>query len=107
MKSAIWLIFGLAALTACGSPAIPRPTTADVSRGALSFPDLTLDELSHGRSLYVSRCGSCHALKAPAELSAGRWQEEVSEMRSKNGVKLSDEEAQAIVRYLSVAATPG
>jgi hypothetical protein len=28
-------------------------------------------------------------------------------MRSKNGVKLSDAEAQAIVRYLAVAATAG
>jgi len=28
-------------------------------------------------------------------------------MRNKNGVKLSDAEAQAIVRYLSLAATAG
>jgi mono/diheme cytochrome c family protein len=73
----------------------------------LHFPDLTLSELSQGRSLYVSRCGSCHALKPPRELPAEQWQAEVGEMRAKNGVKLSDSEAQAIVRYLSVAATAG
>jgi mono/diheme cytochrome c family protein len=57
--------------------------------------------------LYVSRCGSCHSLKRPAELAPQQWQQEVTDMREKNGVKLSDAEAQAIVRYLSVAASPG
>lgn len=97
----------LGALAACGGSAVPEPTVADASRGSLHFPDLTLSELSQGRSLYVSRCGSCHALKPPRELPAEQWQAEVGEMRAKNGVKLSDSEAQAIVRYLSVAATAG
>lgn len=96
-----------AILAACGSSALPEPTVADASRGSAHFPDLTLAELQQGRTLYASRCGSCHALKRPAELLPEQWQEEVSEMRSKNGVKLSDAEARAIVRYLAVAATPG
>ncbi len=79
----------------------------DLSRGVATFPDLTLAQLNRGRTLYVSRCGSCRVLLRPAELSASRWQEEVEEMRTKNGVKLSDDEAQAIVRYLSVAASAG
>jgi mono/diheme cytochrome c family protein len=99
------LLFSAAA--ACGGSAVPQPTVADVSRGSQHFPDLTLSELSQGRALYVSRCGSCHALKPPRELGAEQWQAEVGEMRAKNGVKLSDPEAQAIVRYLSVAATAG
>ncbi len=86
---------------------MPQPTAADASRGSAHFPDLTLSELSQGRSLYVSRCGSCHALKRPAELPPAQWQVEVSDMRTKNGVKLSDEEARAIVRYLTVAASAG
>ena len=94
----------VAALAACGGSPYPQPTTADASRGAAHFPDLTLAELQQGRSLYVSRCGSCHALKPPAELPPQQWQAEVSEMREKNGVKLSDAEAQAIVRYLAVAS---
>jgi mono/diheme cytochrome c family protein len=97
----------LACLWACGGSAVPRPTAADAARGSAHFPDLTLSELSHGRSLYVSRCGTCHALKRPAELPAEQWQVEVGEMRNKNGVKLSDEEARAIVRYLTVTANAG
>lgn len=100
------LLFG-ALLSACSGPAMPQPTAADASRGAAQFPDLTLAELSQGRSLYLGRCGSCHALKRPAELSPSQWEHEVGEMREKNGVKLTDAEAQAIVRYLAVAATAG
>jgi mono/diheme cytochrome c family protein len=99
-------LIGLA-LAACGGSPIPQPTAADAARGTTHFPDLTLTELSHGRTLYVSRCGSCHTLKRPAELKPEQWEQEVGEMREKNGVKLSDQETQAIVRYLSVAATAG
>ncbi len=95
------------ALAACGSSPYPQPTAADASRGAAHFADLTLDELQQGRTLYVSRCGSCHALKPPAELPPQQWQAEVTKMREKNGVKLSDADARAIVRYLAVAASPG
>lgn len=96
-----------AALGACGGSAVPVPTAADASRGSAHFPDLTLSELSQGRRLYVSRCGSCHTLKRPAELTPERWQEEVTDMRAKNGVHLSEADARAIIRYLTVAATAG
>jgi len=97
----------LAGVWACSGSAIPQPTAADASRGSAHFPDVTLSELSQGRTLYVSRCGSCHVLKRPVELSPEQWQGEVSDMRAKNGVKLSDAEAQAIVRYLTIAASAG
>lgn len=107
MKALRWLAPLLAGLAACGSAPLPQPTAADASRGSAHFPGLTLNELHQGRSLYLSRCGGCHALKRPVELPAEQWQVEVDEMRAKNGVKLTDDEAQAIVRYLSVAASAG
>jgi len=97
----------LGSLVACGGSPIPQPTAADASRGSAHFPDVTLSELSQGRTLYVSRCGSCHVLKRPVELPPEQWQAEVDDMRAKNGVKLSDAEAQAIVRYLTIAASAG
>jgi len=105
---ALWFVAPLlAGLVACGGAAVPEPTAADASRGSAHFPDLTLNELHQGRQLYVSRCGTCHVLKRPVELPPEQWQVEVDEMRGKNGVKLSDDEARAIVRYLAVAATAG
>jgi mono/diheme cytochrome c family protein len=105
--AAIAVLFTAALLAACGGPAMPEPTVADASRGSARFPDLTLAELQQGRTLYLSRCGSCHALKRPAELSPEQWRTEVDDMRNNNGVTLSDAEARAIVRYLAVAATAG
>ncbi|HVY29822.1 MAG TPA: hypothetical protein VHB79_24850 [Polyangiaceae bacterium] len=80
---------------------------ADTTRVSSHFPDVTLSELSQGRTLYLSRCGSCHVLRRPAELAPDQWQAEVDEMRTKNGVKLSDGEARAILRYLVMAASSG
>jgi len=97
----------LLAVWGCGGSPIPQPTAADASRGSVHFADLTLSELNQGRSLYVSRCGSCHVLKRPLELPPEQWQTEVTEMRQKNGVQLSDAEARAIIRYLTVAASEG
>lgn len=100
-------LLGAALLGACGSSPYPEPVAADAARAAPHFPGVTLGELQQGRSLYMSRCGGCHVLKRPSELPPAQWQVEVDEMRGKNGVKLSDNEAQAIVRYLAVAATAG
>lgn len=105
-----WLVLAVVlagALAACGGSPFPEPVAADTARATPLFPDVTLAELRQGRSLYLSRCGGCHALKRPQELPPEQWRVEVDEMRSKNGVKLSDAEAQAIVRYLAVAATSG
>ena len=107
MKATLLALPLLSCLWACGGSAIPQPTAADASRASAHFPDVTLNELSQGRTLYVSHCGSCHVLKRPVELSPEQWQGEVSDMRAKNGVKLTDAEAQAIVRYLTVAASDG
>jgi mono/diheme cytochrome c family protein len=106
-RAAAPCLLAAVALAACGGSPIPKPTAADATRAGAHFPDVTLSELEHGRSLYVSRCGSCHTLKRPGELAPERWETEVGEMRAKNGVKLSDVEARAIVRYLMTAATAG
>src|SRR6478609_366829 len=98
------LLLGLVA-AACGGSAVPMPTSADAARGSGRYPDLTVNELSQGRSLYLGRCGSCHALRRPGELAPERWPAEVSEMRTKNGVKLSDDEARALERYLVVTSS--
>lgn len=98
-------LFGV--LVACGGSAVPEPTSADATRAGAHFSDVTLSELSHGRTLYVSRCGSCHALRRPGELAPEQWQTELDEMRTKNGVKLSDPEARAIYRYLVIAGSAG
>ena len=107
LRHSLWQVALLCGLAGCAGSAVPVPTTADATRGSSHFPGLTLTELSQGRELYLGRCGNCHALKPPGELPPEQWHIEVQEMRQKNGVKLSDNEAQALVRYLTIAASSG
>ena len=86
---------------------LPLLSAALVLVAQASHPQAPPAGAKAGEAAARQLCGSCHALKRPSELSAERWQEEVGEMRDKNGVKLSDDEAQAIVRYLAVTATAG
>lgn len=64
-----------------------------------------MGELTQGRTLYVDRCASCHALKTPDALAADRWPAAIDKMRKLHGVKLTDGEADIMERYLwSVAS---
>lgn len=62
------------------------------------------------QALVSERCGICHTLKRVKEAKMGRegWESTVAKMR-KLGAPLTDEEAEAIVAYLSgalAASTP-
>lgn len=99
-RSTTPLLVSLLLAAACAA-GVPEPTAVDEERARSRWPDATLAELARGRSLYVEKCAGCHALKSPHELSAEQWSHEVDEMRQSQGVRLSEPEATAIVRYLS------
>ena len=86
---------------ACGPSLVPPPQQVDVIRLLERYPDTTLAELERGRTLYLSRCTSCHAPIAPGSLPAERWPEEVSEMSDR--ARLGDEES-LVVKYLVAQA---
>ncbi len=87
------------------SPGLPQPDARDASRAQTRWPDSSLDELGRGRELYVKSCSGCHALKAPTAVDPAQWDAKVSKMRKRHGVKITDEEADVIVRYLWTVAT--
>lgn len=92
---------------ACGAGAAPEPRQADVVRIADRFPGTTLAELEQGRSVYLSRCTSCHAPVAPESIPVERWPHEVSEMSER--AHLGTDEP-LVVKYLvaqALRAEPG
>jgi len=97
------LLLASVTLASCGS-AIPAPTQAHLSVAREREPEVTLDDLTRGRSLYVSRCAGCHALQQPSAQPADRWAPIVEEMRTVHGAKIADPEARDIVRYLETAS---
>lgn len=84
--------------------AFPAPTTTDVDRARTDFPDVTLEDLEKGRELYLAKCGACHRLKEPTELTASAWPRAVENMADE--AHLGDDERDAIVRYLVTMSRP-
>ena len=97
----------LLTVVACGASATPAPIQADVARIENQYPGTKLAELEKGRSVYLSRCTSCHAPVAPRSIPAERWPHEVSEMSER--ARLGEDES-LVVRYLvaqALRARPG
>jgi mono/diheme cytochrome c family protein len=92
---------GLVLLPLIGcAAALPHATEADRARVTSRFPDATLPQLEHGRSLYVERCAGCHQLRDPGSETPLAWPHLVAEMRDDHGVHLTHDEERGIVLYL-------
>ena len=58
----------------------------------------TLEELQHGRQLYIDHCGSCHLLYLPKEYSDKDWEKILDSMKTRS--KISESEKQLIWNFL-------
>lgn len=68
------------------------PANSDVTANA------TLADLQQGRSIYVSKCNSCHGLYSPDSYSVNQWKQILSSMAPKAG--LSSSENQLVTKYV-------
>ncbi len=84
---------------ACGSP-FPHPSSATVSALRPTDPTVHVEDLEHGRDLYLAKCSSCHALYEPVAFAPEAWPEKVSRMQREKRVHLADAELADITRYL-------
>ena len=94
----------MAAGVAC-APALPEPTSAHVALAQRSDPNTSLEDLQRGRTLYLRRCGTCHALRDPSAYDAGELRAQVERMEKVHSVRLSDEEEADILRYLTTTGS--
>lgn len=94
-----------AVLLAGCAAAVPHVTAEQVAWAAERWPAARVQQLEHGRSLYVTRCSSCHAAPAPAEVAALGTEEMVKEMAER--ARLSDEEQQLVLQFVeAVTSSP-
>jgi len=96
MKKKYFVI--LALICAGCSPNVFKPTIADVDSGKIHYTDLTLAQLDQGFNLYANKCGACHTLYKPKNISKERWAQVLPDMKTE--AKLSDSEYDLICRYL-------
>lgn len=83
---------------------LPAISDADVERARLTSPSATKASLQRGKSLYVSRCSSCHEPWAPETRDAATWSEEVDDMAQR--AHLDVEGRQLVLDYLTAFASP-
>lgn len=89
-----------AALVGCAS--VPLPTGLDVARAKERGHDISLEDLTAGRSVYLARCGTCHQHYSPSEFASAEWPKWVDDMRER--AKLADAERARVLQYLVIMA---
>jgi len=96
MRKAI-LVLALAALAGC---AVYLPVPDMMMAGG---DDARLGDLRSGRELYINKCSGCHALIPVDKYDDARWASEVDEMFKAKKVKMSNEDRERLLRYLTTA----
>lgn len=99
---AIISLLAAAILYSC-SPTIYKPTLTDVESGKKHYADLTMEQLNSGFNLYSDKCGSCHKLYKPQEISSQRWTKVLPDMKIE--AKLTEKEFELISKYVKSKRT--
>lgn len=98
MNPKIIIFLVVAVFCFCCSPSVYKPTVADVESGKKNYSDLTIEQLNSGFHLYTNKCGSCHTLYKPQEITKDRWAKILPDMKIE--AHLSDKEYELITRYI-------
>ena len=96
------LVFALIVAGAGCASALPRPTESDLRWARVRWPEVTLDDLQHGRAIYVNKCAGCHNLHRPDDFEPERWTVVLAKMGKE--AKLNPQEQRSVARYLSTAS---
>lgn len=97
-----FLLMGLGALVVSCATALPIPTRQSASWASQKWPEITLESLKTGRSLYIKTCAACHNLHLPSELTPERWGEVILKMQPR--AHIDDATRDLILRYIQSAA---
>jgi hypothetical protein len=98
MNKKVFIALLVACFYICCSPSVYKPTAADVESGKKQYTDLTLEQLNSGFHLYSDKCGSCHTLYKPQDISEERWTKVLPDMKIE--AHLTDKEYDLISRYV-------
>jgi hypothetical protein len=91
------LVLAMAALAGC-AVYLPQPD-AMMAGG----DDERLADLRAGRELYIHKCSGCHSLISVDRFDDAKWTSEVEEMFRLKKVKMSGEDRDRLLRYLTTA----
>jgi mono/diheme cytochrome c family protein len=90
------LLLLLAAAPACAGLALPGPL--DAERAQARYPKASVQSLTEGRQLFVSRCSGCHTLPRPTAHGPSEWPSVIGEMA--RDAKLDPAQRELVEQYL-------
>ena len=95
------LLASAVVLTACATVGAPPEPTADMAARS----GIALETLRRGHGVYLTQCGSCHALIHPRKFKPEEWKLVVPGMCWNAGVHRAD--GAALMKYLLAASRNG
>jgi len=99
-RRVLCFFLGFVLLVTCSS-IIPKLMQQDVVKGKSLYPDLTLEQLTTGRTVYINHCGSCHQLYIPTRVPQKKWDLHLVPMAKLS--KLDSISTEKLTRYIRVA----
>lgn len=104
MKKAYLVVsIALIAITACGiKKGGSTFTAADLERGQKVFPDLTMAQLTEGKTNYETNCKKCHGLKDPKKFTEEQLRAVVPNMSKQ--AKIDEAKELSILKYMITAS---
>ena len=70
-----------------------EPSEAMVTAGKTKFPDVTLDVLKKGQTIYNGPCTRCHGAKSIVKRDEKEWVEVLNDMAPKANLSVEDKDA--------------
>lgn len=106
MKKTILFTFALLSLVTlyrCSTPKAvvsntPESETALLDIAKKTWPNATAASLAQGKTIYTTKCNTCHGLKPIVGRSEESWKHEIKSMAPK--AKLTAEETELLSQYL-------
>jgi hypothetical protein len=75
-----------------------EPTESQLTAGKTRFPDLTLEVLKSGHTIFYGACTNCHGAKDIPSRSEEKWTHILSKMAPK--AELSEEQKDQVWKYI-------
>ena len=87
-----------ASTVAPGPSGSSEPTEAQLTAAKTKFPDVTMETLKKGQTIYFGPCTRCHGDKGIERRDEKEWSSVLDDMAPK--AKLSPEEKDAVWKYI-------
>lgn len=104
MKKIITISILSLIIFACSHKTTSTVTKTETLTEKTSSSMVSHEQFLAGKTVYETKCGTCHKLKDPARGNMTQWTKWIDRMAPK--AKLSDEEKMMVTNFISVNALP-